>query len=81
MSGRRFGTLVHTLLALINLESTTDALKKTAAVQRRTLPLRPFCGHLPIRYCEWWRLLPELEDYAVRSPSCLERKAEALSKG
>jgi ATP-dependent helicase/nuclease subunit A len=35
--GRRFGTLVHALLALIDLESTTDALKKTAAVQGRML--------------------------------------------
>jgi ATP-dependent helicase/nuclease subunit A len=35
--GRRFGTLVHALLALIDLESTTDALKKMAAVQGRTL--------------------------------------------
>jgi ATP-dependent helicase/nuclease subunit A len=37
MSGRRFGTLVHALLAVIDLESTTDALKKTAAVQGRIL--------------------------------------------
>jgi len=35
--GRRFGTLVHALLALIDMESTTDALKKTAAVQGRIL--------------------------------------------
>jgi ATP-dependent helicase/nuclease subunit A len=35
--GRRFGTLVHALLAVIDLESTTDALKKTAAVQGRIL--------------------------------------------
>jgi hypothetical protein len=35
--GRRFGTLVHSLLALIDLESTSDALKKTAAVQGRIL--------------------------------------------
>jgi ATP-dependent helicase/nuclease subunit A len=33
--GQRFGTLVHALLALIDLESTTDALKATAAVQGR----------------------------------------------
>jgi hypothetical protein len=35
--GRRFGTLVHALLALIDLESKTDALRKTAAVQGRIL--------------------------------------------
>jgi ATP-dependent helicase/nuclease subunit A len=33
--GRRFGALVHALLALIDLGSTTDALKATAAVQGR----------------------------------------------
>jgi non-homologous end joining protein Ku len=31
-------------------------------------------------YCKRRRLLPEMDDYAVRSPFCLERTAEALSK-